>query len=603
MTTSRRVRLLVPIGAILAVAAVFLTHGEHRPDYSKASRRLHSDLEARLKEIAAAYDSGNRVAHLKATSDALRLTNRASIRALLPEVDQLINAISKGGLAPYASLAIDLGYRLGRVQRPETQAKLTELAKVVLAHAEPTSKGGKQSEIASLVRRKGTTRYRLYDADLVRAMARLEFSDYGRRQLERGQEPADLVRTLAMVWSCRKEGDDARTAKGIKDCRKFVDIIASALSQSGPGGPALDTTLADVKSGIKMGAFDCLEAERGDETMVAALESYTACMASQTRNPTQWFIDGSAVASNWTGAAPQVSGYEHVKSTETVRYGPNGNTGTQVTHEYTNNSGGTMSITNYSTIVDGQEESGTFVSTDDGNGNSHEELRNSKGEVVRSFSQHNDGSTETFERQKDGSSTTVKTDSQGVSTIEHTDKEGNVSTATVDENGKCKGAACSASTPVDDSGAAPACSLNPGNPLKTEEGLNSDPLGPYVYPQPESAGSNPLLSCLIGSLGSMSKTKCPPSVAMCLEEPPDGTCGCGKPRQGAPERTFEARCAQMMCADGSSCDPQTGTCRSSSSGDPLAGLSPSVQPFAPPTPGPGPGHGTSPGGGAGPTER
>src|SRR5262249_53960194 len=155
-----------------------------------------------------------------------------------------------------------------------------------------------------------------------------------------------------------------------KNCHDFVGIISDRLSGAHQQ-PTLNGIRADIGTGVGMSSFDCFKGERSEEAMIANFESYTACMVSQTRNPERWHLDGSAISSNYTGSAPNVPGYHHVSSTESARSGPNGNSGTEVRHEYANDSGGTMSITNYSMIVDGKEDYGTFVTTDDGKGNTH----------------------------------------------------------------------------------------------------------------------------------------------------------------------------------------------------------------------------------------
>jgi hypothetical protein len=269
----------------------------------------------------------------------------------------------------------------------------------------------------------------------------------------------------------------------------------------------------------------------------------------------------------------------------TVKTGPHGNVGVQVLQHYTDGMGGTAVVSNYSVTVDGKRESGTYITTDNGKGTTHEERQNSRGQVTFSTTHHADGSTDTYESYSDGSSTSVSTDSNGVTHITHTDAEGNVTTATVKENGDCVGAACQASMPADESGASDGCHLRATRASAPRPGNLIDPVGPYIYPLPDSASRSPLLACVARSVGSGTTTpRCPPSVVLCLEPPPIGTCGCGMPLQGGgPSSPAGEACTQIQCPEGDICDPQTGACRSYSASGLGGAFSPGAQPFPRPS--------------------
>jgi len=540
---------------------------------------------ARLETLSKAHRSGNALAHLQATTRGVKLLNSTSIRALLPEVDHLAAAVSKNGVRPYLSLTIDLAYRLGRINQPETQRKFGTLAGAVLA-SKDTARAKSSSRMTGLIRVRGRLRYRQYDENTLHAVATLILSEFGRAQIQRGQTPLDVIRTAAMLWECQPKTarDSARTMGAKQNCRRFTDLIASKLSESGQTG-LMPGIVGDFAGGTRVSTFACFESADIGSHLIDDFEAYTACMASQSKNPMQSFVDGASVASGWSGTPPEMPGYQLVDSKETVRFGPNGNTGTQVDHDYKNNSGGTAHVTQYSAIVDGKETSGTWIETNDGNGNLHQEYQDAKGDVRFSYDQHSDGTTETFEKADDGSATAVETHSDGTSDVTHTDSQGNVTTAKIDSNGECTGDACNASTPVDEFGPASNCSLQ-GNPKDDARNqATADPLGPYIYPAPDSPGtlSDPLLACLVSTLGSGSQPKCPPSVAFCLEPPPPGTCGCGVRPAGDATAFPSGRCNAIRCADGN-CNPQTGTCGSSSSNGVPGPQCPGVQPPRPPGP-------------------
>jgi hypothetical protein len=253
-----------------------------------------------------------------------------------------------------------------------------------------------------------------------------------------------------------------------------------------------------------------------------------------------------------------------------------------VVQQYKGEKGATATVTSFAATNDGQRESGTFIATDDGHGTQHEELQTSSGGVTRSETRHPDGSTDTFERHADGSTTTASS-KDGVTQITHTDKDGNVTTATVKENGDCTGTACQVSMPADETGASDGCHLPLGRSGGPRRGNLIDPIGPYIYPEPDSPSRSPLLACVRQSIGEGSTTpSCPPSVVLCLEPPPFGSCGCSMPLPGGGPRPEDV-CSQIQCADGSSCDPQTGACRGPSQ-DGLGGaFSPGAQPFPRPS--------------------
>ncbi|MGB2714024.1 MAG: hypothetical protein WBC51_07585 [Vicinamibacterales bacterium] len=584
-------RFVISVVSIIGVLAALLAWGplrlERRPDYSKASRRLQAEIAVRLSEIATAHRADNPIAHLRATANTLRLTNRASIRALLPEVDQLVAAIRRDGLAPYASVAIDVGYRLARVDHPKTAAKFMALARVVHARADRSALMAEAKRMPALIRRHGSVTYRQHDEPVSVAVARIAFTDYGLRQMRHGQTPSDLTRTVAMAWECQpdEKREQARSAGARERCRRFLDVVVGELSKSAQAG-ILQAALTDVNGGIRSHTFECLSGERHGLEMVEAVEAYTACIVSKAKPPTEYQIDGSSLSAEWLGPPPSQPGWTHTGSTETIRHGPNGNYGRQVDHHYTNAAGGTRTVTDYQMRINGKEDRGTYVVTHDGQGNMTQDRYDEDGELTFSVTDYGEGGTSTYQKNADGSSTTVTTDKNNVTTIVQTDKDGNKKEATIGPDGKCTGQLCDEKppppppppdpeTPVGEMDNTPACTLSLGDSLARDPDLTADPLGPYIYPTPDTAVADPQMMCLFASMSPTAPERCPPSVALCVEPPPPGSCKCGTPQLNTVEANLAARCHVTMCAEGDSCDPLTGVCRSpASTGE--GGISPPI---------------------------
>jgi len=592
MTRSRwpAIVLAALVGAIITMFVTgFPNQRNTDPNLEKVSERSSALLSQRIDELSASYKKGDSMMHLQTTLSTLRLINRTSIRALLPEINKLEKAISKDGLAPYISIAMEIAHRLGRNRNTIMQEHYSKLASAALNSVE---KSDSEVRFIVLVKEKGRRSYRQYDEDTGRAVARLVFSEFGRAQFQKGQWPSDVVRTTTMLVECKEEedGNNTRSAAAKKDCIQFVGLVADKLKESGQSGitPGI---MDDFGHGTTVSRFDCFAGELAGQEMIDSVETFAACMTKQAGTPSQWHLDGSSISSTWSGEAPEMEGYEHVPPSKVEYFsGPNGATGTQVTHEYENDSGGKAARTDYSVIDgNGEEDGGTQVNTDDGNGNTSEELFDAQGQSVASFSEDPNGNTVSVQKTPGGGSVEVSTDSEtGVSTIEVTDADGNTTTATVAEDGSCTGAACdadigsSASTPVDDNGWAPACAIHSNDPRVPDNSLTTDPLGPYIYPSPDSSEDNPLLACLSQSIASNdSESQCPPSVALCLEPPPPGSCECGKGRANEPLPSVSMTCNQIQCADGSQCDPATGVCSSITVDGIFGGYSPGVNPPGP----------------------
>jgi hypothetical protein len=565
-----------PFVLLLALALGACSRGNSEPQFGTARARLHAQFVSRVDAISRAHKTGNALVHLQETTRALQLVNDASIRVLLPEIDYLVNAIARDGARPYLSLTIDVGYRLARLNHSRTQDKFSALARAVLAARDRTPVEAK-SRRSALIRVRGFLRYRKYDENTAHAVSLLLASEFGRSQAKRGQTPHDIVRSVAMWWQCQPATarDSARTPAAKRNCQQFAELIANQLSQAGQGSIG-SSMMSDLAGGMKVSTFACFEATDIGSQLVEEMEAFTACMESESSPPGQAFVDGASVASGWSGLAPELPGYRYVKSSESGHYGPNGNTGTQVNHYYENDSGGTGIVSHYTTKIDGQESSGTGIRTNDGNGTIHEEYQDANGDVTFSYTEYPDGSTENFTKHEDNSATAVKTNADGTSEITHTDKDGKVTTATVDANGKCEGKACTISTPAGEENLWGGCNTF-GNPKDDNTNL-VDPLGEEIYPNPETGGGgtlDPLLSCLTAAI-SGSGSECPPSVALCIEPPPEGSCGCGAGAGGGgpPASSIPSgSCNAVMCPEGG-CNPQTGTCGGLGGG--LASLCPPI---------------------------
>ena len=182
--------LILAVGALAESGCLWAMRARYTTGFSEAARRLDADFNAGIEAIAAAYASGNAVAHARASAATLRLTDRASIRALLPQVDRLVEEISADGLAPYQSIAIEVAYRLARINQPATRDKFNALARVALA-AQPTDRvrAAVKPRMLGLVRDQARESYRQFDAETTNAAGLLMFSEFGRSQFMQGQTP------------------------------------------------------------------------------------------------------------------------------------------------------------------------------------------------------------------------------------------------------------------------------------------------------------------------------------------------------------------------------------------------------------------------------
>ena len=327
--------LIIAVGALVDSGCLWAMRARYTTDFSAAARRLDADFNAGIEAIAAAYSSGNAVAHARASAAMLRLTSRASIRALLPQVDRLVEEISADGLAPYQSIAIEVAYRLGRINQQTTRDKFNALARVALApqQADHVRAAGK-SRMLGLVRDERSGSYRQFDADTTNAAGLLMFSEFGRSQFMQGQTPYDLVRTAAMFWNCQREEKEVprRNDAAQKLCRDFVEHLSKTFADAGQGN-LLPVALNGLDNGSRMHTFTCAPSEQSAQNLVESVEAYTACMNSRDRTPAGTRVDGASATSDWTGTPPNFPGYKHVRSSEFVKVGPNGDRTTQVAHE------------------------------------------------------------------------------------------------------------------------------------------------------------------------------------------------------------------------------------------------------------------------------
>ena len=556
------------------------------PDFSPAARQLDADFRAHLRTVADAYQSGNATAHARATVTTLHLMNRASIRALLPQVDSLVEAINAQGAAPYPSIAIDFGQRLARIDQPPMQEKFTALAKVVLAPSQKDSlTASARARMAGYVRTEGRPEYMQYDTGTTSAAAQMLFSEFGRAQMLQGQTATDVIRQAAMVWECQRDDPKApRSDDEKKSCAEFVDYLSKKLDDSGQQS-VLPAAMSGLQNGTRLQPFTCGQRELSGLAFIEAVEAYNACMLNQSRSPTGARMDGPSLSREWSGPAPNLPGWQYVagSSKETVRYGPNGNTATQVDHQYTNGTGGTATVSTYTMKVNGQESSGTHIAIDDGAGWRHEEHQDAQGATTWEHTTHKNGDTETFSRSASGDSSHIVTHSDGTSEVTYTDSKGNVRTAKIGKDDVCTGEACDATMSVDDDHPmGEGCSIRVGRTGNSGR-MPLDPLGPYIYPDPDNPRPSPAMACIQRAVGRGSASpRCPPSVVLCLDPPPLGQCGCAKPDLGSPLPPRNA-CERVQCGEGASCDPSTGACRSFTKGGLPGAFSPGSKPLPRPS--------------------
>lgn len=557
---------------------------ENNPDSSKVL--LAQRFENHLNVISSFYKKQEPEGHLLETSKALWTIQNTSIRALLPQIDSLNRFVKKEGLKPYVSLVLAISHRLARNNHKIYQKKFDELANVSLFNKNDQT--DPEKPFWFLIKKKGDNRnYLKLNLKAGYAISQLAMSKFGKAQYKKGQWPVDMIRTTAMLWLCNEDKENIRhlSAAGLKNCDFFTKIVEGPLDQAAQG-QVTPSLYEGIKSGVSFSAFDCFNKDNKASQMIDAMEAYAACISSQASefpNDQSWLFEGTGIKRDWTGPVPIEDGYEMKgPSQEEVFYGPNGNVGTQVTHEYVNNEGGSKTITDYATIINGQEDVGRRIQEDDGNGNTYIERQDRNGNKIFSFRQNSDESSQSYEVNEEGVGVTVTVgpaDENGERNVTVQKDDGSdPDTGKLDSNGNCyTGSACGVLTPVD----YPQISrCNPPWQQRPEidDSLETDPLGPYIYPSPDDTDENELLECIRASLSPESDTDCPPSVMECLEPPPPNSCDCGAASTPQEIAVQSAACLNINCGEGSQCDPATGVCISLGLDDGSFGRHPGILP-------------------------
>ena len=492
-----------------------------------SSKRFGSKFQKSISSLASSYESGNEAAFMLDTGRALILLNNTSIRGIALKLDILSEGIQKNGIGPYAALIIELAHRLGKNQDTYYQREFTRLLRISSSYfRKPPSK-----DYMVLIRKRGTLSYYAYSRSAGFAIAKLSLTEFGRKQFQMGHWPSDLTKTLAMVWVCRNLPPDG-SAEIETGARKNCELFLRQLDQDLTSSPevSLGDIMKDLDAGIGIKKFDCFSGEMHGWEMIDMFESYTACLNSELSGFGHSYLDGSTISSNWTGTPPTVNGYTHQQSNEHVSYGPNGNVGTQVNHEYVNDAGEKLTIIHHATIINGEENNGTTTIHESPNGQTSTEFETDNGSVIIESGPESNSVTQPT--QSGGSVTTVYNDDTDNFTVTAYDSDGNeIGSATIEQDGSCTGNCdldeiMSLFTPPDDYIPLSSCAYPWTEDLSSSTLPDTDPLGPYIYPGPDSVQESELLNCITENL-NQSTEKCPPSVMLCFEPPPPGICGCG----------------------------------------------------------------------------
>lgn len=559
-------------------------------------RRLHSHLNQYFDTIAGAYRDTNASGHAAATLALLRYSNRIPIYHLQTYQAQLERRIATDGSAPFLSFLIDYGYRLLAFGGSDSRRGYDQT--VHAARKAPRSGDGHQSTFRSYIRANDGRGFWSSTDETAALVAALVFSSYGRTKSITGHRPEDFLRTLGYYASCKqflaaqavKESAPAnwrnvRNAKRDPDaCGALVSAIdaTGAESASGAFSAGIERLLGQ---GILKSTRECLS-NTSDATAVEMRErleqSYT-CHQRQDIRPQGTLAEGYDY---WINTNRDIFSSPHVLSAdwqqttndegdEIEKYGVQYDDGSQKVLEV-NHTDKTWS----ETTVDSRGRVKKYETGGPSGGGSYEASYNN-GTLSKEVIVEQAGPTRT--------ETTVEYDSNGnpisettTETTENNDGTETVTTTTTDANGNqttTSSTGQSTKQPPDEYGSSP-CAEQLRDELTGHAGFGRHvtKLETQIIPAIDAPVRITEDPCFPQG-GTHTPKRCA-SVWLCLEGNVDDNCRCRTTAGGGSVPRHSARCAQIICAEGATCDPETGGCRSRTGGFYEPGLAPANPPLS-----------------------
>lgn len=604
-------KLALQISPIVVISAVLIGCSTN-PD----PRSRGVDVQASIGKACANYSASVKRAylaeeyqrHAELTSGLLKTLSRIPLVELKPCEGVLVWRVRQDGIAPYISVLIDQGYRLSRASSNSNQHRFWELAKVV--HRDLSMRQKELPKGVVLVRSASRNGYRPYSGNVGYSVLAMTYSRLGQAQFARGAVPDNFLRLLELYRNCSAAFDperagmhDVRETENIPEAQaeRCASLITEFNESFGRGRGALTPgDLVDaIDGGFAQSALACLAGEDKAAEMIADFEKYTECRRDeQTRQastssflPTGLMTGTSWDVPNHPNVVKPVSdllgGAKLVKETHKAGEHPDGSKWTQDDYEFerADGRGGTEKITvsEYTKETPGPSqgiESGTNVSVENSEGRTEYQYadngsrgqqslegmswQSADGQQTYQADFHPDGSrTEIAVDNATGDVVVIETDKDGNQTVQETnmnDPTGETETTTVP---------ASATQPPDDTYTASQCKHGPDLRQSSRSGAGGG-LGPWILPHPDAVAVSD--SCLTAFFSNPPK-QCPPSVALCIDPPPAGTCTCGTIATGPlPDGAAAGSCAIINCGPDSTCNPATGTC-ATPGGDAFPGIS------------------------------
>jgi hypothetical protein len=536
----------------------------------------------------------------RTTRHLLLYGSRVPVDYLTPYHRRLLKLIRKHGCEPFLSFIIDYDIRLTRLGTATALRQVRQLRDVYHCRGKP------RPERRVYLRERNRRGFSAYSENVGRIAAKVAFSDAGRDYLVGPAFTAvGLLRLVAVTEACADRETDPRNRVSIQTAARVVTIVTrvegcavflteldrdpslrGALGGTAGLAPDLQGLCGDG-FGLSSGCLSALSNDLGAE-IAQHLEDYVACRNAE-RTPGQPKPE-AIVASVAEGGSDSFNSWDNPSnnsrgSSWTIHEPGGSKTDLEHSREAALDSQGHTIVTDrYSqttTDANGKQTSvdqetialdrttGAITTT------SYEYSRDPAGNTTEtnssSFSDASGGASFSSTTSTDANGNTTSTTE---TTVEYADGSTETWTTSTDANGKTttshsttpatEEAAEEAADRVEE-GMADHCSkLLADDPRAANAGRPIDPLARYILPNPDAvSAAGDFGACLPNS--GLGPTKCL-SVMYCLEGSVDSLCRCAGTRGTLPAGVRGGACQRITCADGASCDPETGTCRTQGGG-------------------------------------
>jgi YD repeat-containing protein len=601
-------RLLVSSVAVLSVAMVGCPqkessrsketppqHVELTPKAKIAMKMPRQICGAYLDRIQAAHAGGKDKEAIAYSAGLIRYLRRTPLAQLQSCEQSLARHVHSKGVSPFLSVIIDHQYRLARVA---TQAGATRLRRFAATIRSAIRKPFGDQEGTVIFRNSRDTGLVAYSENAGLAVALTGTTRIGLSIYARGGRPEDVLRTIEFLRQCDETSKTPHARRTFAIAMKRCDLLLGTALQHGALSD-LRTAAGNIVPALGRGAKACLGSLVDDPTsrMIGAIEDRAECMQSAQSDPVglnPW----SGLASATQIDPPHKAAHKAIKDRlkdhslkdrDDYDWSDKGVTGQISNFQYENNAGDSLQVLEVSKQVgeswaNSTSKTHTIVIENTENGETTTGY-DSSGHMTEQWTFNNDGTALQQKFDADGNVVAeVKTDGNVVEVTQTEDGETKKTTYQYNDETKkmecmsgcedpavyedASGSDTTSSTtlPPDDMMSAPCAEYAFDQP---DRGQSLGTLDPLINPNPDAEPEMVDDPCMLGLLGSQ-PTKCPPSVALCVEAPPSGQCGCGGTSTiGGKIPTGTGRCAAMNCGADATCDPETGACSGGAAGRPL----------------------------------